>query len=149
MDADLKTIGERLQKIRKQLGMLQKDFAKELGIASSSLCDIEAGNMKPRFELIYSITKKFKVNILYLLHGTGDMFIKEERNGEIFQKSEVFKQYREWLNDFLYYFDNSPMVRYAMQAYFSIYTTENDLLIKKDIEIEKKKRKEKKGVNDE
>ncbi len=140
MDFDLKIIGERLQKIRKHLDLLQKDFAKELGISASSLCDIEAGNMKPRFELIYALTKKFNANILYLLHGTGDMFMREKQ--ETFHKSKIMDIDRERWEDFLYYIENSPMTRYAMMSHFLTYKNKNEELIKIDIENSKKKGKE-------
>lgn len=139
MDFDLKIIGERLQKIRKHLNLLQKDFAKELGISASSLCDIEAGNMKPRFELIYALTKKFNVNILYLLHGTGDMFMREKQ--DTFHKSEIMERDREWWENFIYYIENSPMTRYAVMSYFLTYKNTNEELIKIDIENTRKKGK--------
>ncbi len=142
MDVDLKAIGKRLQDIRKSLGLLQKDFAKELGISSSSFCDIEAGNLKPRFELIYSITKKFKVNILYLLHGEGDMFMHEEE--KMFSRSEVLDKYRDWFKDFIYYFENSPMVRYAVMSFYFSYLNENEKLIKTDLDKHKAKKGDKK-----
>jgi len=138
VDADLTRIGERLQEIRKSLNLLQKDFAKELEISSSSLCDIEAGHIKPRFELIFNLTKKFKVNILYLLHGTGDMFMHEEE--EIFHRSEVLDKYKDWFREFISYFEHSPMVRYAMMNYFFAYINENERLIKIDMDKNKIKK---------
>lgn len=144
MDVDLKEIGKRLQDIRKNLGLLQKDFAKELEISSSSLCDIEAGNLKPRFELIYSITRKFKVNILYLLHGEGDMFMPEEE--ELFSRSDVLEKHRDWFKEFIYHFENSPMVRYAMMSYYFSYLNENEKLVKIDLDKHKAKKEEQKRI---
>ena len=142
MDVDLKLIGERLQEIRKRFKLMQKDFAKDLGISPSSLCDIEAGKIKPRFELIHNLPKKFKVNILYLLYGTGDMFMHEEE--EIFRQSEVLETYRNWIKEFLFFFENSPMVRYAVMNYFISYINEHEGLIKIDIEKNKAKKKDEK-----
>jgi transcriptional regulator with XRE-family HTH domain len=140
VDVDLKGIGERLQQIRKKLGFLQKDFAGELEISSSSLSDIEAGNIKPRFELIYQLIKKFNVDIIYLLNGTGDMFYHEEE--EIFHQSAVLTQYRDWFKEFISYFENSPMVRYALMNFFFTYINENEKLIKIDIDNNKAKKGE-------
>ena len=138
MAADLKLIGERLQEIRNKLNFLQKDFAEELEISSSSLCDIEGGKIKPRFELIYNLPKKFKVNILYLLYGTGDMFMHEE--DEIFRQSGVLEKHKEWFKEFISYFEDSPMVRYALMSYFFSYINEHDKLIKIDIDKNKAKK---------
>lgn len=140
MDVDLKGIGERLQETRKSLGFLQKDFAARLEISSSSLCDIEAGNIKPRFELIYHLIKKFNVNIIYLLNGTGDMFYHQEE--EIFHQSPVLDRYRDWFKEFISYFENSPMVRYAVMNFFFTYINENEKLIKIDIDKNKAKKGE-------
>jgi transcriptional regulator with XRE-family HTH domain len=134
-DPLFRTIGERLQKIRKHLGLLQKDFAEKLEISTSSISDIEAGNIKPRFELIYNLTKKFNVNIYYLLHGKGDMFMPEEDDPAYL--ANKLPQFKDWLKDFLRHFNQSPMVRYSMMSYFLTYKNENDLLIAKDIEKNK------------
>jgi transcriptional regulator with XRE-family HTH domain len=137
MEADLKAIGSRLQEIRKRLNLLQKKFAQELGISASSLCDMEAGNMKPRFELIYSLTKKFNVNVLYLLHGQGDMFMPEDK--DIFRESGALNRHREWFRDFLYYFEHSPMARYSLMSMFITYLHENEKLIQIDIKKHQEK----------
>ncbi|MCP5108475.1 MAG: helix-turn-helix transcriptional regulator, partial [bacterium] len=115
-DPELIKIGERMQAIRKKLGFLQKDFAGELGISGASLSEIEAGNAKPRYELIYNITGKFNVNIYYLLHGRGEMFMPEESE-KPFDFGEGGK-YRDWVLKFLRYFKDSEMVRHHMISYF-------------------------------
>ena len=140
-DPVLKEIGARLQAIRKNLGLLQKEFAGELGISTSSLSDIEAGNMKLRFELIYHITRKYNINIYYLLHGEGEMYMQE--TSEVAALVVKKPEFTEWLTDFLWYFNESPMVRYTMMSYFLTYKNQSDQLIKKDIENNKKKKGEK------
>ena len=135
-DPFFRTIGERLQKIRKHLGLLQKEFAEKLEISTSSISDIEAGNIKPRFELIYNLTKKFNVNIYYLLHGKGEMFMPEE-DETVSLANKLSPELKDWLKDFIWHFCKSPMVRYSMMSYFLTYKNENDLLIAKDIEKNK------------
>ncbi|MCP5108264.1 MAG: helix-turn-helix transcriptional regulator [bacterium] len=126
-----KAVGERLKEIRKNLGFLQKEFAEELDISTSAISDIEAGKIKPRFDLIFNITKKFNVNVNYLLHGKGDMFMPREDTPAALANKVT--EYAHWLKEFLYYFNESEMVRYAMMSYFSKYKTENDLTIEKEI----------------
>lgn len=139
MDADLKAIGQRVQKIRKHLDFLQKDFAEELEISPSSLCDTEIGKLKPRFHLLYNISRKFKVNLMYILHGSGDMFMHEEE--EMFRKSKIISQNKNWFRQFFYLFENSPMFRHAMMTYFFTYLNRNDMLIQTDIEKNKAREK--------
>jgi transcriptional regulator with XRE-family HTH domain len=130
-DPVLKEIGFRLQLVRKKLNLLQKDFAKELDISNASLSEMEAGNAKPRFELIYNITKKFKVNINYLLHGEGEIFMSDEISRQ--SGLEIKSEYQPFFKDFLYYFSQSPLVRTAMMNYFRTYILEKETLIEKDI----------------
>ncbi len=139
-DPIFKEIGDRLQAIRKHLGFLQKELAAELEISTSSISEIELGNIKPRFELIYNITRKFKVNVFYLLHGEGEMFVK--KTGEAENLLGGVPQYGKWLRDFLWYFNYSPVVRYAMMNYFQTYLLQNDELIEMDLEASKKEKGE-------
>ena len=130
-DPVLKEIGFRLQLVRKKLNLLQKDFAKTLDISNASLSEMEAGNAKPRFELIYNITKKFKVNINYLLHGEGEIFLADEISRQ--SGLEIKSEFQPFFKDFLYYFNQSPLVRTAMMNYFRTYILEKENLIEKDI----------------
>jgi transcriptional regulator with XRE-family HTH domain len=130
-DPELKEIGLRLQLIRKKLNLLQKDFAKSMDISNASLSEMEAGNAKPRFELIYNITSKYKVNINYLLHGEGEIFMSDEISRQ--SGLEILPEYQLFFKDFLYYFNQSPLVRTAMMNHFRTYILEKENLIEKDI----------------
>ena len=126
-----KEIGERVQWVRKKLNLLQKDFAKALDISNASLSEIESGNAKPRFELIYNITKKYKININYLLHGKGEMLLPDEIERQ--SGIAIDPGHRDFFSEFLYYFNGSPLVRTAMMNYFRVYLLEKEKLIKKDM----------------
>jgi transcriptional regulator with XRE-family HTH domain len=144
MDADLKAIGQRVKKVRNHLGFLQKDFAEKLEISPSSLCDTEIGQLKPRFHLLYNISKNYKVSLMYLLHGKGGMFMHEEE--ELFRDSEILGAHRAWFRQFISFFEKSPMFRHAMMAYFFTYLNRSDKLMESDMEKEKARRKEEKLI---
>jgi len=135
-DTLLIDIDLRMQSIRKRLGFKQHNFAGELGISPASLSEIEAGRAKPMFDTIFNLTKKFNVNVYYLLHGQGVMFFGDD--GERSIGTGKFGEYTEWLRKFLYYFHESEMVRYSIMSYFKRYLLENDKLIEKDINSNKK-----------
>ncbi len=126
----LKDIGNRMQLIRKELGLNQKTFAAHLGISPASLSEIESGKAKPMFDSIYSITKKFRVNVYYLLHGEGDVLVKDADEAVI--GNMKYNLYGDWLKKFLYYFRESEMLRYAVMSFFAKYLIEN----KKVVELE-------------
>jgi len=130
-DTLLMNIGLRMQAIRRRLGFKQQNFARELGISPASLSEIEAGRAKPMFDTIFNLTKKFKVNVYYLLHEQGEMFIGDDV--ELSIGTGKFGDYTEWLRKFLYYFRESEMVRYSMMSYFKKYLLENERIIEKDI----------------
>lgn len=130
-DTLLIDIGLRMQTIRKRLGFKQQNFAAELGISPASLSEIEAGRAKPMFDTIFNLTKKFNVNVYYLLHGQGEMFIGDDVERSI--GTGKFGEYTEWLRKFLFYFRQSEMVRYAMMSEFKKYLLENERLIEKEI----------------
>ncbi len=139
-DEEIKEIGIRLQVIRKKLNLLQKDFARTLDISNASLSEMEAGNAKPRFELIYNMTRKFKVNINYLLHGEGEIFMSDEINRQ--SGLDINPEFQNFFKDFLGYFNQSPLVRTAMMNYFRTYILEKENLIEKDIRKTKASREQ-------
>ena len=128
-----KEIGHRVQLTREKLKLLQKDMAKELEISNASLSEIEAGNKKPRFELLYNFSKKFNVNLVYLLHGTGDMFLPGHLDylAQVRQTGATGEQ-AEFLENFLKYFTCSRLVRYSVMAFFTSFLLQNEQLIEKD-----------------
>jgi transcriptional regulator with XRE-family HTH domain len=142
----LKEIGLRIQEIRRRLNYNQKEFAVSLGISNASLSEMEAGNARPRFELIYNIIKLHHVNIHYLIYGEGDMFQAESWEIEL-SGSESFtmtSEYRAFFKELFEYFKNSQVVRTAVMNHFRTYLLDNDQRIEKDIRQTKKKIKEKK-----
>lgn len=133
-----------MRAIREKLKLVQRDFAGELDISGASLSEIEAGNGKPRFNVIYNLSKKFNVNIYYLLHGKGEMFMADDIARTI--APETYGEHTEFLKTFLRYFNDSLMVRYAVMTHFRTYIIEKEGLIEKDIaknkaETEKTKHK--------
>ena len=141
----LKEIGLRIQEIRRRLNYNQKEFAVNLGISNASLSEMEAGNARPRFELIYNIIKLHHVNIHYLLYGEGDMFQAESWESEL-AGSDGFtmtSEYRAFFKELFEYFKKSQIVRTAVMNHFRTYLLDNDQRIEKDIRKTTEKNKEK------
>jgi transcriptional regulator with XRE-family HTH domain len=134
---DKKSIGQRLKSIRTTLNLSQREFAGSLEISTSSISNIEKGKGLPRHEAIYNLAAKFNVNIYFLLHGTGEMFIKDVLKQRI--ESGEFKPYTGFLKEFLNYTRSSSVVRYEMMNYYWKYFIENEGLIEKEINYFKKK----------
>ncbi|MGD2093091.1 MAG: helix-turn-helix transcriptional regulator [Candidatus Aminicenantes bacterium] len=136
----LKSIGQRLQNIRKAIHINQKDFAREMEISGASLSEIEAGSAKPRIEVYYNLTRKYNVNIDYLFHGKGEMFRSPDQGGTAGIDRE--DEFREFLETFLDYFEKSRLVRYSVMTHFTTFLEEKETLIEKNIKKNKTMKQE-------
>jgi transcriptional regulator with XRE-family HTH domain len=66
-----------LRKIRKGLGLNQKDFANKLGISQPHLGNIEAGSRNVTYDVISALVEIYKISPNWLLLGIGDMHLPE------------------------------------------------------------------------
>jgi transcriptional regulator with XRE-family HTH domain len=71
---EIATIGERLRKVRRRLGMTQKEFAEALGVHPMTLSKYESGKWKPSEKFLRLLEAKFGINYDWLLYGRGTMF---------------------------------------------------------------------------
>lgn len=69
MEIDYKTIGHRMSERRRELGITQKDMAKQINISNNHLSNIEKGNSSPSFELFCAICSFLKVSMDYIVSG--------------------------------------------------------------------------------
>ena len=64
-------MNNRIEEIRKEKGIRQEDFAKELGVSRQTISSLETGRYNPSIFLAYKIAKFFGTTI-------EDVFIFEE-----------------------------------------------------------------------
>lgn len=64
----LKTLGVKIQKLRKQTGLTQEEFAHRLGISRVYMGYIEQGRESPSLKLLMKIARRFGVKIEDLFH---------------------------------------------------------------------------------
>jgi len=70
-----KNLGERVKKVRKELGLIQRDFAAPIGITSAYISDIEKGKKYPSAAILQLIAVRHHINITWLETGKGPMFV--------------------------------------------------------------------------
>lgn len=73
----------RFKGLRKHLKLTTEAFSEKLGIASSTVTNIETGRRNPSNQLITSICREFNVNEIWLRTGEGEMFNDISREEEI------------------------------------------------------------------
>ncbi|UCH92705.1 MAG: helix-turn-helix transcriptional regulator [Candidatus Aminicenantes bacterium] len=114
--ADRKSVEKRIRLIREALDMTQSQLAKQLNISPATMCHIEKGLYRPNFEFLVNISKKFNVNLYYVLFGEGDMFLDpfiwymNQSDGYAVNPGEVRR--------FLWFFQRSQIVQYLTLGYF-------------------------------
>ena len=69
---------DRIKKIRKNVGLTQKEFAERLGLKQNTIATYEIGRIGISDTVILSICREFNVNEKWLRTGEGEMFIIPE-----------------------------------------------------------------------
>jgi transcriptional regulator with XRE-family HTH domain len=132
---DLKEIGRRMLEIRKHLGLTQADLGSELDVSNSTISEMEAGNGKPGFEILFNLSKKYNIDTDYALHGRGTMFRTGNNPASI---SEFFpKEHAQFVEKAVGYLKTSELVRFSFLNYFKRYLLQNKKLIEMELEQEK------------
>jgi transcriptional regulator with XRE-family HTH domain len=138
-------IGNRIKQTRKALNLKQKDFAQELNISVSSLSEIETGKYKAGVEFLSSLSKKFNVNLYFVLFGEGDMFISPTASS--YTRASKFAVNLDDVRDFLYHFERSSILQYfILNQYKTRMMKEGDLILREIEALEKKNVRTKKSI---
>jgi len=77
-------VGERIKKLRKALGLTQKEFGERLGVKPNTIGTYEIGRNEPIDAVVSLICREFKVNETWLRTGEGDMFTETAKEDQIF-----------------------------------------------------------------
>ncbi len=81
---DLLSIGNRLLKIRKRMGMTQAEVAESAGLSDRTYADIERGTVNMRTETLLKICE--------VLHITPDEILTEESSSLTAREEEILSK---------------------------------------------------------
>lgn len=101
----MNSICTRIKELRKQLGMSQIEFAKNIGVTNSHISKIEKGETTPSASLIKLISREYQVSENWLETGEGSIFIFEVEEDVEKQLEDTYESYRKLLNS------DSPALR--------------------------------------
>lgn len=76
-------MNNRIQQIRKSLGLNQSDFGSRIGLSRDSIANIEGGRIEIKDVVIKLICKEFNINEEWLRTGNGEPYIPQTQNQEI------------------------------------------------------------------
>ena len=65
-EEELKQLGERIRKIRKEKGITQVELANSIGKDQQSIQRLEAGNINPTYFYLLEVAEGLEINLLNL-----------------------------------------------------------------------------------
>ena len=68
------TNGERVNEVRKSLGLTLEKFGEKLGVTKTTISRIEKGVNNLTDQMAISICREYNANYDYLMYGEGEMF---------------------------------------------------------------------------
>ena len=74
----MNSIGENIKQYRQEAGIKQSDFAKSIGITSTTLSKIELGKGNIKLDLLSKISEKLNIPIEKLLFGEDAILLNSE-----------------------------------------------------------------------
>ncbi|MEO0160283.1 MAG: LexA family transcriptional regulator [candidate division WOR-3 bacterium] len=81
-------IGQRIKKVRKELGLTQEEFANKLGLHRNTIKKYENGESIPSTKFLKLLEYEFGINPRWILKGEGEMFLPsnyEKRKEELYK----------------------------------------------------------------
>ncbi len=76
---------DRIKKIRKELDLTQQEFADRICVSRNNIASYETGKSSLGEAVISLICREFNVNEEWLRYGTGDMFVKLDKEDLLMQ----------------------------------------------------------------
>ncbi len=118
-------IGSRLKRVRNYLNLTLKEIGAKTGLSPSGISYMESGKKKPSSLYMFELSKKFNVNINWVLTGEGKMTKPDvELNLNFGEDNEIIKE-------LIFYIENIPFARHDFLRNFYKFKKENNELIKK------------------
>ncbi|HXA00525.1 MAG TPA: helix-turn-helix transcriptional regulator [Cytophagaceae bacterium] len=91
--ADLKSIGQRVEEIKKNFNYSNGQLGEVCGVSYTAIAKIISGATKdPSVSIFINLTEKLKVNINWLLFNEGQMFSDHNQNAGMRSQSNQEKE---------------------------------------------------------
>lgn len=101
---------DRLKQLRLSMNLTQEEIAQKIGLSTTGYYKYEVGKTTPKLDVIVKLKNVFKVNIDWLIDGTGPMFRVIEFNERILNNNDIL--------DFFYWLNEYPIVQFATLTFF-------------------------------
>lgn len=91
---DLTIFGQRLKKLRQELGLSQRDFAARIGVTASALSSYEKGTMNPSLAVAVNAASEFGESLDWLC-GLAENDCREKQTTEIETALQYFLSFSD------------------------------------------------------
>lgn len=129
---EFENFGGRVRQVRKELRVMQKVMAKEIGITPAYLSEIELGRGNPGILFFVNLVRRYNVNPVYLITGEGNMFMRPEV-AKVDIEWENLKQLTT-LTELNWLLQRSNLFRTNVMGYAAKFHLDNHSIIEKTIE---------------
>ena len=106
------TVGERIKLIRNQQKMNQTEFAKEIAVSTTTICQLEVGKYNISRATKHILCSRFHINPTWLETGEGEMYSSAETAEEI-------------IPDLVEILNSNPSLLYAFKQATKIFSNED------------------------
>jgi transcriptional regulator with XRE-family HTH domain len=83
------TLGERIQKLRKECGLTQMELAKHISISHTQMVRYENKNVQPPADVLQKLSYTLKTSIDFLINGD-----KDQHAIDSIKDNELLRQFR-------------------------------------------------------
>ncbi|MCP4146433.1 MAG: DUF3387 domain-containing protein [bacterium] len=119
--------GKRIKLVREQLEFTQIQLAESTSNSRDTIMQIENGQVKCGIDFLFYVSDVFGVNLYYLVHGIGDMFLNQKPS---IPGGKAFGDAVDSLKLLAWYLQASPLLRAATisQAIKTQYANESAII---------------------
>lgn len=110
-DTFMKTFGQRLRHLRRTNDIYQKELAKKIGVADSTISMYERGEREPSIEIMNQLADLFNVPLDYLMGRMDDETFEREKEKSILDDEDF--------NAFYQYLKNHPDQEEFLKTYMN------------------------------
>lgn len=110
-------IGERIKKLREDLGLTQEEFGERLGVTRQAIYQIEKGLRTPGIKFIVKASEVFNVPISYFLDEESLVITRDEKYYLFSIIKSLDEEERRKVLDFLYKMKGIPVKKIPVLGY--------------------------------
>jgi DNA-binding XRE family transcriptional regulator len=83
IEKEVNSLNDRIKRLRKELDLSQEMFGSKIGIAKTTISNLEKGTFGISDRVVRDICREFNVNEEWLRTGEGEIFVSKDEDAEL------------------------------------------------------------------